>query len=780
MVVNAVCFIVGICCLVSLDVLPGTTSLVLLSFVTIALARKTPPVLFVVFGFVTASLHASNTLSNSIPAEFLDKEVRVTGSVTGLPQDNGARLRFLLSIDTVAGIESSITHPVGGALVRLNWYGGSPSLKPADRLELRVKLKLPNGFMNPGGFDYEKWLFQQRIVATGYVRNKSPTDIFIENSDTGFSIAMQLERARGWLQHRLIRATQGLPNSGLILALAVGDRGSIDSQQWDRFIATGTNHLLAISGLHITLVAGFAGFVARACWAHWVPLQKVSKSNFALFAAAIAALCYAAMAGFSLPTQRALIMFGVLVALVLLRRHQQRQSALATALVVVCLVNPLAVMSAGFWMSFTAVAILFLVFSFVPQTDWRNRMTTVIRGHVLITIGLYPLTLLIFEKASIIAPLANFIAVPVVGMVLTPVVFVASLVALVSIKVAGIVLIPVDWVLSAIDWFFGMLSRLPLAMVHFGGLSISVILLTLAAAILSLLPIKNSLRWLAVILVLPLVFRETLSPSHGAYRVTFLDVGQGTAVVVQTENHTLVYDTGPQFSASFNAADAVIIPYLRSQRVATVDALIVSHGDRDHSGGADELVAGIDVQVAMASAPLPQLPGAYACRKGQRWHWDDVTFQILHPHELSQGSENDLSCVLLISTAGGKHTLLPGDIEKNGETRLLEQQLPLIDVLMAPHHGSNTSSGVAFVGATLPKNVVYTTGFANRYRLPKDAVSNRYKLVGAHEFNTAETGAITFDLTDGQPVAVTEYRQEASGFWGRHNHPVSRGTATLY
>lgn len=745
-----------------------------------AVARKTIPVLFFVFGFVTASLHATSVLSNSIPAEYLNEEVLVTGSVTGLPQKNGRRLRFVLAIDTVANIQSGKTHHTDNALVRLNWYGKPPVLKPADQLVLRVKIKQPNGFMNPGGFDYEKWLFQQRIVATGYVRNKTLSGIYNENPVSGFSFSIPFERARGWLQSRLLQATRGMDNGGLILALAVGDRSGIDPKQWERFIATGTNHLLAISGLHITLVAGFAGFVARLCWARRESLQKVSRSNFALFAAAIAAVCYAAMAGFSLPTQRALIMFGVLVILVLLRRHQQRQSALATALIVVCLVNPLAVMSAGFWMSFAAVAILFMVFSFVPQTDWRNRVATVIRGHFLITIGLYPLTLLIFEKASIISPLANFIAVPVVGMVLTPAVFVASMVALVSVQAAAIVLVPVDRVLSLVDWFFDHLSQLPLALVHFGGLSKSVIVLTLAAALLALLPIKTSLRWMAVILVLPIVFSRSGVPVNGAYRVTFLDVGQGTAVVVQTRSHTLVYDTGPQFSASFNAADAVIIPYLRSQRITSVDALIVSHGDNDHSGGADELVAGIDVQSAMASAPLDKLPGAYDCRAGQQWYWDNVSFRVLHPNDTDQGSENDLSCVLLISTAGGVHTLLPGDIEQQGESRLLEQHLPLIDVLMVPHHGSNTSSGAAFVAATLPKHVVYTTGYANRYRFPKERVSNRYKLVGATEFNTAESGAVTFDLADDKPVSVSEYRHEASGFWGRHNHPVFRGTATLY
>ncbi len=764
MVVNAVSFIAGISALLYLNNLPST-GLVLLFAVPLAfLVRKYSALVFLLAGFVVAAIQANSVLAKQIPADYLHREIQVTGVVTGLPEHNGERLRFLLRLSSLSQVESESPVDAQDALVRLAWYANAPVLVPGDQLRLLVKIKPPNGFMNPGGFDYEKWLFQQRIVATGYVRTKGVAGVFIERGQRSLS---WFEDARYRLRSRLLLATEGLPNQGLILALAVGDRSGIDRDQWDRFIATGTNHLLAISGLHISLVAGFFGFAARACWGHIYRLQHIPKNTWALYMSALAAFCYAAMAGFSVPTQRALIMFCVLVGLVLLRRHQQRQTALAIALMAVCLVNPLSVMSAGFWMSFSAVAILFLVFSFVPQTDWRSRALSVLRGHLLITIGLYPLTLFVFEKVSVVAPLANFFAVPLVGMVITPMVFICSMIALVSTAMASMLLQLVDRLLFMVDWLLSGVSRLPLAMLHLGELSTAAMLFVVSAAAVLLLPLPNSLRWLAPVLMLAIVFNDSSIPDHGDYRVAFLDVGQGTSVVVRTRKHTLVYDTGPKFSASFNAADAVIIPYLRAQRIAVVDRLIVSHADRDHSGGAKALLRGVEVSDAMVSAQILDLPGAGFCRAGQNWQWDGVDFRLLYPADEHQGSENDLSCVLLISSAGGSRTLLPGDIEAAGEQRLLRAGVPEVDILMAPHHGSLTSSGQAFVDATAAANVVYTTGFANRYKFPRAQVTGRYKAIGAREFNTATSGAITFHVRDGKDLLIDEYRQTASGFWGR-------------
>ncbi len=781
MVINAVCFISGICLLASLQSLPTYPVLLVISLIAIALARKKPLLFVFLCGFVVAAVQARQILASALPPVFLNTEVLLEGRVTDLPEPQSGRLRFKVRLHSLRLPDTEQFYQANNELVRLNWYSTPPSLKPGDHLQLRVKLKAPNGFMNPGGFDYEKWLFQQRIAATGYVRNKDHRDIYLQQQSQGMLTPLWwAERARAWLHQRLIRATRSLPNQGLILALAVGDRSAINPQQWERFIATGTNHLLAISGLHITLVAGFAGFVAGLLWKYFVSLQKISRRNFALLMAAIAALVYAAMAGFSVPTQRALIMFSVLALLTVLRRHQTRQGALAIALIVVSLLNPLAVMSAGFWMSFAAVGILFLIYSFIPQTGFQYRLLNVARGHLLITLGLYPLTLLIFERASIIAPLANFFSVPLVGMVLTPLVFTGSVVAIFSVRAAEYIFMPVDWLFAMVDYLLSLMMLLPVATIHAGDLVIVLIAMIAIAAVLSLMPVSKSLRWLALVFVIPVFFPQSEAPAPGDYTVTFLDVGQGTAVVVRTHQHTMVYDTGPQYSATFNAADAVIIPYLRSQRIDTVDGLMVSHGDRDHSGGADELVKNFVVTTVAASAPLPNMSDVLPCRGGQQWLWDDVMFRVLYPSDRDTGSKNDLSCVLLVTTRGGKHTLLPGDVERAGEQKLLAIGLPSLELLMAPHHGSNTSSSKELLSTTTPKTVVYTTGFANRYRFPVPEVRQRYQAIGASEFNTATGGAITVAISDSHETYVTEYRQHSSGFWGRHLRSLSRTTATLY
>lgn len=772
-VVNVVCFVAGIAGLVSADNIPAWPVLIVLCLLAIVVAGKYPPLFCLLAGFVYASLFAGYILSKRLPEELLNTEVIAQGTVSGLPAHNGTRLRFLFKLESVASSALAHEYDARGAIVRLNWYRDAPQITPGQQLQLLVKLRTPSGFMNPGGFDYEKWLFQQRIAATGYVRSKSGD--FVVLRETG----SWLYTRRAWLSNRITQATNGLTYQSVILALAVGDRSGIDSQLWDRFIATGTNHLLAISGLHISLVAGCIGLIARFVWRYMTNRVVFSRTAWSLVWAAMAAFCYAAMAGFSVPTQRAMVMFFVLSCLVLLRRHQARQGALAVALLVVCVLNPLAVMSAGFWMSFAAVAILFVVFSFTPQPGVRARAISVIRGHTLITIGLYPLTLLVFQQVSLVAPLANFICVPLLGMVATPLVFLSSMLVVLSVDAAAVVFQLVDKLLAVAVWLIDQFSLLPAAMLHTGSLPAVVILIAIVAAGLLLLPVKPGLRWLAAVLTVPFIFVAPNAPDPGDYEVTFLDVGQGTAVVVRTANHTLLYDTGAQFSATFSAADSVILPFFKASRIDRLDQLMISHADRDHSGGVEEVLASMDVVAARVSAPLPQLPQAKLCRAGEQWLWDDVKFQILHPRDKHTGSENDLSCVLLISSSGERHTLLTGDIEAYGEQRLLESGIPSVELLLVPHHGSNTSSTSGFVSLASPRYAVHTTGFNNRFGFPKEKVVERYQLIGAQQYSTANSGAITFNISDQSDTRVRQYRLGHSGFWARQVDDVFPEPATL-
>ena len=763
MVVYVVSFVAGCTFLFQLPQLPALwLAMALLSIAAICV-RRAPVVSCFIAGFLLAAWQAQTILSKRLGDDWLNREVQVTGTVVGLPDTNPQRQRFVLRAETMHKIESGTTYAANGAMLRLSWYRNPLEVSAGERWKLTVKLRTPNGFMNPGGFDYERWLFQNRIVATGYVRD----------SDNALRTGMRqtpmawLQQGRLWLKQRLQVATNNLQHSGLILALSIGDRSAIDQQQWQRFIDTGTNHLLAISGLHISLVGAFAGVVAAWLWRLSSVLKVFSRMSFILNCAAFSALCYAALAGFSVPTQRALLMFSTLAVLSLVARHQPRHSALALALLIVCLVNPLVVLSPGFWMSFAAVAILYVVYSFVPKDDKGIRFMTILRGHLLITIGMYPLGILFFGQMSLVAPLANFIAVPVVGMLLTPVIFIASMLAIVKPALATVLLTPVDWILQGVDYFLALQARWEYALVQLGVISGGMLIMSAAVAVVTLLPVLPRLRWLATVMLIPVLWTSAKAPAQGSYSVVVLDVGQGTAVVVQTHSHTLVYDAGPAFSSAFNSGDAVILPYLQSKGIEVVDRLIISHADRDHIGGAKALIAGTRVNDVLASAPAMELPPAGLCSPGQSWRWDDIQFQILHPLQSDSGSRNDRSCVLLISTMQGKHTLLAGDVEVRGEQQLLTRGLPQVEVLLAPHHGSNTSSTESFVQATHPRHVVHSAGYRNRYGFPHAEVSARYRQVQSVQYETAKSGAVSFVVSDARDTQVEEFRKQNPRLWTR-------------
>ncbi len=781
MLVNSAVLVFAFCCAVFRAVLPAPWQLVLLVFLLflyiVYCRNKTPrsllPVSVFVAGFIYATVYASYQLSLRLPDNLHSIETELVGVVTGLPYHNGRMLRFNCKIESLRPLESLASQELGGT-VRLNWYGKQvPDLKAGNKIKVVVKLKPPSGFMNPGGFDREGWLLQKKIIATGYVRSKS-FDVDQSVLSTELTPVASL---RNKIQRNLLLASDGSDTEGLVLALAVGDRSGVSRDQWDTFISTGTNHLLAISGLHISLVAGFVALVVSTLWGLTGLVSRSTRQNSAIVAALLAATCYAAMAGFTVPTVRALIMFAVLACLTLTRRHQNRLQSLAIALIVVCLFDPLTVLTPGFWMSFAAVAVLYLVFSNVEQVGRVSTIFRVLRGHLLITIGLYPLTLLFFQQASLVSPVANLIVTPLVGLLVTPLVFVSALLALISIPLAALLLTVVGILLDVTHILLAFFASLPWALVKVSGISKLAVIVFFIGAVVMLVPVPMSWRFLCVILPLPILFPNKVSTLvEGDYRVVFLDVGQGTSVVVYTAKHVLVYDTGDQFNEEFSAADAVVVPYLRSVNVKTIDKLIVSHADRDHSGGADELLDAFSVSELLLTSPLPQRPNAESvdCVAGQSWMWDQVKFSILYPFPTSGGTANDRSCVLQISTPDGLRTLLVGDIESYAERQLVQQyQRQKTQLLLAPHHGSTTSSSDDFIQHFQPHTVVYTAGFKNRFGFPKSSVVERYAAAGVSQLNTADTGAIDILVSDGSPgIHVAQYRTTHKRWWHRETQDL--------
>lgn len=773
MLVNSLSLLFSLFCVALLSALPGLFALLLcvplaagLYLLREPLGGTFIPLLVFIGGFVYGSLVATSYLSQRLPQDLLGIEVEIVATIVELPHRDDRKLRFVSEMESIRPVNSQELQRRDGR-IRLSWYGkDAPDLKAGNKVKLVVKLKPPSGFMNPGGFDLEKWFAQKRIIATGYVRNRS--------FDVQQSVIAQnrapLSSTRNILQRKLLQASESYQYSGIIAALAVGDRSGISAGLWDSFISTGTNHLLAISGLHISLVAGAFALLVQVLWRYSGLSGYSTRSACALTVALCAAFCYAAMAGFSVPTVRALMMFAVLVFLRLLRRHQRSTQSLAIALIVVCLVDPLSVLSAGFWMSFAAVTVLFVVFANVQSSSKMSLLARALRGHVLISVGLYPLTILFFGQASLVSPLANLFVTPMVGMLVTPLVFIAAMLVFISVPLASVVLLFVDHLLWVAVTMLEFLSTLPFARVVVAGFSGISLSFAAVSALLMLLPVTRSVRAVSAVLLLPLLMpmqKEHLQ--EGDYSVAVLDVGQGTSVVVRTASHTLIYDTGDQFSKNFSAADAVLLPYLRSKSLSEINTLIVSHADRDHSGGADEVLEELQVDMLMLSSKLPQKPEALyrQCIAGDGWTWDKVNFRILHPRPDTQGSENDRSCVLMISTAGDNGTLLPGDIESSAERQLTSAaQLQPVKLLLSPHHGSATSSTAAFIDVLQPEYVVHSAGYRNRFDFPRPEVVARYRAAGARQFSTAHSGAVEF-LFSGSGVHFSEYRLSAKRWWHR-------------
>lgn len=722
-----------------------------------------------------AALNSWLASSHVLPASAEGLDLHVTGRVVGMPVQRSRLQRFELQTSALQTLDQQPVAEHGIGRIRLNWYSTErPLPRVGARLQLVVKLKRARGLSNPGAFDYEKWLYSRRITATGYVRDK----LFDASSaqlpsQSGWHAGLAGARQR--LSLRLDEALGDSRNPGLLMALAIGDRSDIKDAQWQRYIDTGTNHLLAISGLHISLVAGFTGLVAAFCWRRWRWLRSFTRTGFASSAGLLAAVCYAAMAGFALPAQRALIMLCTLALVMLLARHTQRSTGLVLALVAVCLWDPRAVLSAGLWLSFAAVAVLFLVFNGRRAGGPLTRLLAAARGHLLISVGLAPLTLLMFGQLSLVAPLANLLVVPVVGLLVTPLVFCAALASLLHIELAAMVLLVADRLLSLVGVILAWLADLPLAVLVRGGLSWWALLCALATIALALLPQPWRVRWLLLPLLLPVIFvGPATRPVTGEFEVVFLDVGQGTAVVVRTRNHTLVYDTGPGFSNRFNGASTAIIPLLKHYRIPAIDALVLSHPDSDHVGGSAYLLEQMAVRQVFVSRPVIGLSAqAEQCLAGQHWTWDDVSFEFLLPDATASGSDNDVSCVLMIRSHSGSSALLPGDIERRGEARLLARELSPVDLLMAPHHGSDTSSSTELLSRLRPDYVVYTTGYGNRFGFPVAAVRARYQAVGSREFNTASDGAVTFNSVAGG-FSVQTHRAANRRIWNRANLPPER------
>ena len=654
--------------------------------------------------------------------------------------------------------------------LRLSWYRPPRLVTPGEALQLTVRLRSPRGLANPGGSDFEGWLYRARIGATGYVRDEHRLEAVPRR--------LWLLELRYRLAERVTRELGEGRGVAIVLALGLGTRHLLNAEDREVLARTGTSHLMAISGLHVGLVAGLALLGCRWLWA-WLPgpCRRVAPLVAGAWLALVLAGVYAALAGFAIPTRRALLMLAIVLAALCLRRPLRPGRGLALAMVVVLAVDPLATLDVSFWLSFIAVAVIALSLhgrladpardtaSGQPWLRWRRAIGMFVLLQGLIVVGMAPATGVFFGQVPLVSPMANVLLVPLFSVLIVPG------------TLLGILLIPLVPALGL--WWLECLSRLldalwpslealavlPWSVYPLPALPQAWWLVLSLAALLALAPRGLPGRWLVLpLLAATLAWRPSV-PAHGDFQLWMLDVGQGLALLVRTHRHVLLYDTGPASPEGFDAGRSVILPMLAHQGIERIDMVMLSHGDNDHAGGWPSVRAQLPIARGLVGGADAARFDTEPCLAGQRWHWDGVSFEVLHPAS-PRLRGNEGSCVLSIRAAGGA-LLLTGDIERWGESNLLAAGEDLQHALVVvPHHGSATSSSIGLVAAVNPDIALISAAHANRWNLPRDEVVARWRGVGAEVFNTAETGALEIRVSAKSGIDIAEgWREQRRRFW---------------
>jgi competence protein ComEC len=783
--------------------------------------------------FGLADLRAQARLASALDPALEGRDLVLTGTVADLPRVSLQGTRFVFEVESAraagAGASADVLPQVPRRL-SLAWFTGFDGeallgrppqpLVAGDRWMLTVRLKRPHGPMNPHGFDLERWLFEQELRATGYVRPGSRL--------IGPTVEHPIDRLRQHLRDEILLHVDDPGAAAVVAALAVGDQAAIDRDAWELFRVTGVAHLMSISGLHVTMFAWVAAALVGAAWRRSERLALAWPAPTAARWGGLAlAFAYALVAGFGVPAQRTVLMLAVVVALRARAVQWPAPPVLLAAAVAVTLLEPWALLQPGFWLSFAAVGLLMLstpareprashgepgpadpatAFTDRAPPSWLRRLRDAarsgLRTQVVASLGLAPLTLVFFQQVSVAGFAANLFAIPWVTLVVTP------------LALLGVLLPPLwalaGWAVQALTLPLQALAALPGALWWAAAAPAWAVAAGLLGGALLVLPLPLRLRLLGLLLLLPLLAPPVERPAHGQFEAVAADVGQGTAVLVRTRMHLLVYDTGPRQGEDADAGERIVLPLLRARGEQTVDLLVLSHRDIDHVGGAQSLVDAMPVRAVLSSLednhPLLEAlrvrpgtrrgegpetiaiagsnavtgagsgagtlsgPGLQAdarpCAAGQRWHWDGVDFEMLHPLPASGPQEararpNARSCVLQIRAADGRRLLLTGDIEAAQEEALIARAGARLrsEVLVVPHHGSRTSSTLAFVDAVAPEVAVVQAGYRNRFGHPVPEVVGRYQAQGADLVRSDRCGAWTWTSQTGVGICERDRRR---------------------
>lgn len=764
-------FVAGVCALQPLPVWPCAAwpssfvaALLLGLFaLTLRCARRRPRVLAFAAGALWAAWHAQLGLAARLPASLDGAALRVEGRIADLPIEVGGARRFELVLQSVAR-GSRAGPPL--RRIALADYGGrsgraaplGAALTAGARCVLHVRLRPPRGAHNPAGVDVERVLFARRVDATGYLIAHPA------NRCAPAPIAGAVDRLRLRLAAAIGGSVEDPATAAVLRALAVGAQAALEDRQWQVLQATGTTHVVSISGLHVSMVAIAVHVAVRLLFALWpaatrrVPAQAAGNG-----AGLLAAAAYATLAGLAVPTQRTLLM---LACMVWQRRRGQRllnADGLVLALGIVVLIDPLAVLTTSLWLSFGAMAALVLLAALLREArPWVRALGV----HLWLALLLAPLLALVSPFIAWTSPLANLAVVPLVTWGVVPLI-------LLGIGVHGLdASLAADcWRYAGELWEAGWLIlvwladgappwrlpwAVPAACIPLVWLGLTLPLLPLGRARYALAPLLLASPWLAM--PPPL--------AAGALRVTVYDVGQGLAVLVHTRGHALLYDAGPRGRGGRDAGRTIVVPNLRAAGLWRLDRLVLSHPDIDHTGGAPAVLAGIEVGAILVSPGDPAPPrGARRCAAGLAWIWDEVRFEFLHPPAQSAGDDNQRSCVLAIANAAGRRVLLTGDIDAATEAGLVARGIALdAELLVTPHHGSRTSSSAPFVAAVGAREVIHSAAHANRYGFPAPEVVARYAAHGARQHVTGTHGAIVAEL-DAGGLRVLRWRERVRRYW---------------
>ncbi|MCZ2105715.1 MAG: DNA internalization-related competence protein ComEC/Rec2, partial [Burkholderiales bacterium] len=711
----------------------------------------------VLFAFGACGVRSVVYAGDALAPALEGQDVRVTGVIAAMPQLRGSDVRLRFAVESAERDGAAVHLP---ALVDLTWYASDfgreertvPALRAGERWRLTVRLKAPHGAVNPHGFDYDLWRWEQGVQASGYVRTSGRLDARLGAPERlAQTWRYPLEQARQRVRDAVVRTLAADPAdgararaAGVVAALVTGDQRAIERGDWQLFRITGVAHLMSISGLHITMFAWLAALLVGWLWRRSATLcLAVPASSAALAGGVLLATAYALFSGWGVPAQRTVCMLATVALLRLSGRRWPWPQVWLLACAVVLAFDPWAMLQAGFWLSFVAVGILFAIDSGAASargTGVIARFALMLREQARITVALAPLTLLLFGQISLVGLVANLLAIPWVTVLVTP------------LAMLGVLWAPLwqaaAWCVQALALWLTWLASWPLAQLTLAQAPLWAGAAAVLGGALLVLRLPWAVRLLALPLMLPALWWQVPRPAPGQFDLLAVDVGQGQAVLLRTATHSLLYDTGPRYGEDADAGQQVLVPLLQSTG-ERLDRLVLSHGDSDHIGGAAAVIAQqphADVLGSIpADHPLQALRPIAPCRAGQAWQWDGVRFAVLHPGELPiEGAAsprglptNARSCVLRINAEGGVAALLTGDIERAQEQQLVQSGAPLAaDVLVVPHHGSKTSSSDAFLDAVQPATALVQAGYRNRFGHPAPPVVQRYEERGIALVNT--------------------------------------------